>query len=281
MLTIKKRFYNLSDADYMKVFYEYYSGKKLDLENPIEFNEKIHWMKVYFRPPILHQLVDKYAVRSYVAFKIGDEYLNELLGVYNSFEEINFEELPDRFVLKGAHGCKYNLIVKDKSKLDLQEAEKLCNKWLGRDYSERGGREWAYKGVPRRIVADYFLEQGDGRELLDYKIYCFNGKPAFTQAIEDTIGDNLRGFYSLDWTKMDMNKTSAEYRGNDFPRPKNYEKMLEIAEILAANFPFVRVDLYNIDGRIIFGELTFYPSNGRSSFKPVLLNGILNLKGDY
>ena len=144
---------------YVKVYYEYYSGRKLNLKNPVEFNEKIQWLKVYYQPPILTQLVDKYAVQPYIEKKIGSKYLNDIIGVYKKYEDIDFDALPNKFVLKGTHGSNYNLIVNDKSKLDKKQVKKLVNKWLNRNYYYRSGLEWAYKNAPPRVIAEKFMKE--------------------------------------------------------------------------------------------------------------------------
>ena len=192
MNIVKKTLYGLikklkflPPAFYVKVYYEYYSGRKLNLKDPIEFNEKIQWLKVYYQPPILTQLVDKYAVRPYIKEKIGDKYLNDIIGVYSKFEDIDFDSLPNKFVLKGAHGSNYNLIVNDKSKLNKKLVKKLVNKWLSRNYYYRSGLEWAYKNVPPRVIAEKFMKEEGKEALNDYKFYCCNGKPIFIHVITD------------------------------------------------------------------------------------------------
>ncbi|WP_127845093.1 ATP-grasp fold amidoligase family protein [Psychroflexus aestuariivivens] len=262
---------------YMKYYYKYYTGKTLNLENPIEFNEKIQWLKVYYHPPILTQLVDKYEVREYVKEKIGEKYLNELIAVYYKASDVDFDELPSKFVIKGVHGFHFNLIVKDKSKLNRKKAKWLLHKWMRKNQYYRGGLEWAYKNVTPKLVAEKFLEEIGKDVINDYKFFCFNGKPKFVQVdIERGINDQ-RAFYDLDWNKLEFRKGDIS-NVEEVEKPSNFEEMVEITRKLAQKFPFVRVDLYNINGKILFGEMTFYPSDGRTSFYPEKYNKII---GDY
>lgn len=263
---------------YVKIYYEYYSGRKLNLKNPLEFNEKIQWLKVYYQPPILTQLVDKYAVRPYIEEKIGTKYLNDILGVYTTFESIDFNTLPNKFVLKGAHGSNYNLIVNDKSKLDRKHVKKLVNKWLSRNYYYRSGLEWAYKNVPPRVIAEKFMKE-EGKEVLnDYKFYCCNGVPKFIQIDIGRGIDHTRCFYDLQWGKMSITKGNIPMFKGTLEKPANLDEMIHLAKTLSEPFPYVRVDFFSVNGNTIFGEMTFYPADGRGDFKPIEYNKIV---GDY
>ena len=271
---IKKMKFLPADV-YMKFYYEYYSGKKLNLDAPKEFNQKISWLKVYYHPPILTQLVDKYSVREYVKEKIGEHYLNELLEVYDDAAKVDFTKLPNQFVIKGVHGFHFNLIVKDKSKLNEKRARYLMNKWMHKNQYYRGGLEWAYKNVKPRLVAEKFLVEEHKDVLNDYKFFCFNGVPKFVQIdIERGINDQ-RAFYDLEWNKLEFyNKENKTYEG-DIDKPSNFDDMLSVAKILADKFPFVRVDLYSVNGKTLFGEMTFYPADARKDFHPSKYNDIL------
>ena len=275
---ILKKMKFLPEKFYVKIYYEYYTGKKLDLDNPVEFNQKIQWMKLFYRPRILNKLVDKYAVREYVKEKIGESYLNELIAVYDRVGEVNFEDLPDQFVIKGVHGCHFNLIVKDKKEMNVLRSRYLLTKWLNKNQYYRGGLEWAYKDVKPRLIAEKYLEEF-GKEIMnDYKFFCFDGKPKFVQVDLERGINNYRCFYDMNWQKLPFTmKKNPLYEG-EVSKPENFETMIEVVSKLADNFPFVRVDLYNIDGRIIFGEMTFYPSDGRNEFKPDEYNRII---GEY
>ena len=275
-LALLKKLKFLPDPFYARVHYEYYTGKKLRLDTPIEFNEKIHWMKVYYRPPVLNQLVDKYAVRAYVEEKIGARYLNKLIALYDRASEIDFDKLPEKFVLKGTHGFHFNLIVPDKSKLDRRKARFLLNKWQVKNQYWRGGKEWAYKDVPPRFVAEAFLEEFGKDEIADYKFYCFNGEPRFVQIDEDRSSGHRRAYYTSQWKKEPFSRQGQfTLIEEELTKPPAFDEMVEIARTLADQFPFVRVDLYNIQGKILFGEMTFYPADGRNEFLPDEYNAVI------
>lgn len=264
---------------YAHFLYEYYTGKILNLENPIEFNEKLQWYKVFYHPVILNQLVDKFAVRAYVEAKIGAQYLNETYGVYEKPEDILYEELPNKFVIKATHASSYNLIVTDKDKLNKSKATKLFKKWLGKSQYYRMGQEWAYKDVkPRLIVEKFIAEKGKG-SLTDYKFYCFNGVAKFADVHVDREDDHKQGCFDLNYNLLPFRKISKNKDiSSEIEKPSNYEEMIKLAETLAANLPFVRVDFYSVNGKAVFGEMTFYPSDGRKDFYPDKYNKII---GDY
>ena len=262
----------LPQDKYVKFYYEYYSGRKLDYNNPIDFNDKLSWYKVFYRKPILNQLVDKYAVRSYVKDKIGEEYLNDLIAVYDKASEVNFEKLPEKFVIKGTHGFHFNLIVKDKSTLNKSKAKFLFIKWLSKNQYYRGGMEWAYKNVKPRLIAEKFLEEEGKSVLNDYKFFCFEGKPKFVQVDIERGNGDYRCYYDLEWNKMDLITEVNNFYKGEIEKPENFEEMLLLSEKLADDFPFVRVDLYSVNGKTIFGEMTFYPTDARKRFIPEEMN---------
>ena len=263
---------------YMKIYYRYYTGKKLDLKNPGEFNAKIQWIKIYYRPKILSQLVDKYAVREYVREKIGAQYLNELIAVYNSAADVNFDQLPDQFVIKAVHGYNFNLIVSDKRKLNRRNARFKMYKWMSRNQYWRGGLEWAYKAVKPRLIAEKYLAELGKEDLVDYKFYCFDGIPRFVQIDVDRNTGHKRAYYDPNWNPLPFNNRHYKKVTEKLDRPPKFSEMLEVCQKLAKNFPFVRVDLYNLSGRILFGEMTFYPGDGRLEYTPDEYNKII---GDY
>lgn len=272
ILGLLKKLKFLPQKTYVRIYYRYYTGKKLSLENPKELNEKIQWLKVYYRPKILNQLVDKYAVRQYVIDTIGEEYLNECYGVYDKVSEVNFDNLPNQFVLKGVHGSGFNLIVKDKNKLNKIAARLKMKKWLFHNFYYKAGLEWAYKDVKPRIIAEKYLEELDRGELHDYKFFCFHGVPKFIHVDVDRFGGHQRLFYDTQWNKLPY----KHYLPNDteIEKPDTLEHMLRIAKLLSKDFPMVRVDLYSTQGKVIFGELTFYPGNGILEFYPDEFNKI-------
>src|SRR5690625_734038 len=274
-LGIIKKMKYLPPPLYVKYYYAYYTGKKLDLKNPVKFNEKIQWMKVYYQPDILTKLVDKYHVRDYVKKKIGSKYLNELIAVYDHAKEVKFDALPKQFVLKGTHGCHFNLIVPDKAQLNKLKARFLMHKWMRKNQYYRGGLEWAYKNVKPRIIAEAFLKEKGKTGLNDYKFFCFNGEPLFVQVDVEIEANIHRRFYDMQWNPLPFAKSQkVPSLKEDIQMPLAFEEMKAIARKLADKFPFVRVDLYAIREKIIFGELTFYPSDGRSEFIPEKYNRI-------
>ncbi len=264
---------------YVQCHYEYFSGKKMDLENPVEFNEKLEWYKVFFHPRILNQLADKYAVRAYIEEKIGSEYLNELYGVYKKGEEIPFDELPDRFVIKATHASGFNIIVRDKANLDREKTIKKLNKWLGINQYYRKGQEWAYKDIEPRIVVEKFLEEEGRSFLVDYKFYCFNGEIKFFTAHLDRFTGHNHTTYDVDFNLLPFgHETLHDNEAEAIEKPSNLSEMIRLATKLSENLPFVRVDFYSIDGKTIFGELTLYPADARLKWLPEKYNKII---GDY
>ncbi len=254
---------------FAKYLYRNYTGKKLDLENPREFNEKIQWLKVFYHPKILNQLVDKYAVRCYVEEKIGKKYLNEIYGVFDSENDINFDDLPEKFVVKAVHASSFNLIVTDKSKLDIKSAKKLFKKWLRKNQYYRTGQEWAYKDVKPRLIVEKYMKEDGLDSLIDYKFYCFKGKASFIEVHLDRAQNHKRGFYDLNLKKLPFRYVKIEDSiDTEIETPSNLNEMRKLSEILSAKFPFVRVDFYSIKGKTIFGEMTYYPSDGRKDFIP-------------
>jgi len=268
----------LPQETFVKIYYEYYSGRKLDLQNPVEFYEKISWYKVFFRPKILNQLVDKHAVKTYVEKKVGAQYLNETLGVYNKVSEVDFDKLPDKFVLKGVHGYHFNLIVKDKSKLNRLKSRFLLKKWMNKNQYYRGGMEWAYKDVKPLLMAETYLEEMGKTTLNDYKFFCFNGTPKFVQIDMERGTNDYRCYYDMDWNKLDLYTEKIPFYEGEVKKPENFEEMKSVACRLADQLPFTRVDLYSIQGKTLFGEMTFYPSDARNPFLPEKYNKII---GDY
>jgi hypothetical protein len=269
----------LPQKTYAHFLYEHYTGKKLNLENPIEFNAKIQWLKVFYHPEILTKLVDKYAVREYVESKIGSKYLNDLYGVYDSPDDINYNELPSKFIVKATHASSYNLIIRDKQKLNIQKTSKLFKKWLNKSQYYRTGQEWAYKNVKPRLIAEKLLKDEGGISLIDYKFYCFSGKAKFLEVHLDREQNHKRGFYDFDFNPLPFRYVSLKKSiSSEVEKPSNLDEMIKLSEVLAGNFPFVRVDFYSIEGQSIFGEMTFYPSDGRKDFIPDEYNKII---GEY
>ncbi|WP_281542522.1 ATP-grasp fold amidoligase family protein [Maribacter aestuarii] len=227
---------------------------------------KIIWQNLYDRAPIYTKLVDKFAVREYVTTKIGGQYLNTLYGVYENVEAIDFENLPASFVLKGTHGADMILICRDKSQFDIANAKQTMNKWLKTNFYERWG-EHAYKNVPPRIICEQYLENENESAVVDYKFHCFHGEPKHIQIDRDRFINHTLNFYDHDWNRLPFGLWYPQ-SDEDLPKPKNLEVMVELARTLSNEFKFVRVDFYNVDGKIYFGEMTFYPCNGFGVFYP-------------
>lgn len=238
--------------------------KDINLSNPETLCEKIQWLKLFYRDSVIETCSDKYEIRQYLN-SLGMGYLgNEVIGVYNSADEINFNSLPDKFVAKATHGSGWNLICTDKSSLNTKHAVKKMNTWLKLDLSVFG-REWNYKNIKPRIVIEKFL---DYTPLYDYKFMCFNGVPKYIQLNNDFDGKHYVDFYDIDsWTHLPITYMGFECSSRDIEKPKQLAEMIELASKLSKRFPFVRVDFYNFTDTVILGELTFFPSSG---LRPIL-----------
>jgi hypothetical protein len=242
--------------------YKHALGRKINLTNPVLFWDKIMWMSLYTDTSLWSKLADKYEVREFVKQKYNDTILNEIFNVYDSVKEINYDELPDRFVLKTTNSCTTNIIVKDKKKLDIESANKQLNTWLKYPYGELTG-QLHYSKIKPRIIAENYLEQNDDpdKPLSDYKFYCFNGMPLFCNVLTDRIFNThicKRNMYDLSW-KSHPELFKKGLAISDIAAPKSLETMVDIAAKLSKGFPFVRVDLYEINNKPIFGEMTFMP----------------------
>ncbi|WP_272152049.1 ATP-grasp fold amidoligase family protein [Tenacibaculum aiptasiae] len=257
------------DKWYLSIMYYILVGEELNLDNPSSFNEKIQWLKLYDFKPEYTQMVDKYEVRNYVAERIGEEYLIPLIGgPWNNFEEINFELLPNRFVLKCTHDSGGVVICTDKSKFDKSSAREKINNSLNRNYYW-GGREKVYKDIKPRIIAENYLVNEEGAELKDYKIMVFNGKAKCSFVCSERFsGDKLKvTFFDLNWNRLPFERRYPQ-SSVSVKRPENYKLMIELAETLANKILFNRVDFYELNGRVYFGEMTFYPGGGLECFNP-------------
>lgn len=258
-----------NDEEYIKKQYKKIMKKELDLSNPKTFNEKIQWLKINDRNPIYTIMVDKYEAKKYVADIIGEEYIIPTIGIYNKFEDIEFDKLPKQFVMKCTHDSGGLFICTNKDEANLMKQKIRFNLILKRNYYYRS-REWAYKNVPHRIIIEKYMKDKQNKELKDYKFYCFNGKPQYLYVSE---GLNNHQTAKIDFFNMNFEKAPfyrADYsRFNVDPeKPKRFEEMKLIAEKLAQNLKFIRVDLYEIEDKIYFSELTLYPCGGMMPFKP-------------
>lgn len=263
----------MPDRMFLKLIYHGETGKRLDLKNPALFNEKLQWLKLYDRRPEYTTMVDKYAVKKYISDTIGIEYVIPTLGVWERAEDINFEVLPNQFVLKTNHDSSGVVICNDKSKLDIAQTISFLNKHL----SVNGywhGREWPYKNVKPRIIAEPYLEDTATKELRDYKLFAFNGEvKAFYITSGRKAGDRRTDFFDMDMHHLDIQDDDPN--AETAPAiPQNFQRMKEIAEQLSKGIPHLRVDFYEIDGKVYVGELTFYYLCGFVPFKPEKWNEI-------
>ena len=265
----RRHFFNwLSDETYIKLMYYCIMDRKINLKNPQTFNEKLQWLKLYNRNPIYTMMVDKYEVKKYIAETIGEEYIIPTLGIYSSFDEIDFEKLPNQFVIKSTHDSGGVVICKDKTKLDIDAAKKKINKSLKNNFFYIG-REWPYKDVKPRIIIEEYINDHKNEDLNDYKFMCFNGKVKCSFVCTDRRSeDGLKvTFFDSDWNKMPFER-HYPYSKDEIEKPKNYRKMIEFSEKLSKHIPFVRIDFYESDGKLYFGEITFFPGNGTEEFTP-------------
>ena len=251
----------------LKAFYYKELKKTLNIERPKFFNEKIQWLKIYASTPIKTRLSDKYLVRNWIKEKIGEEYLIPLLGHYDKFEDIDFESLPEQFVIKCNHGSNYNIIVKNKTQFNSTDAKLKVDIWLKTNFAYHYGLELQYRDIKPKILIEKFMEDGTG-DLRDYKFTCFNGKPEFIWVDSDRHSVHKRNLYDLNWNQLPY-KVNSHYLTFPSPeKPKCLKKMVEIASILSKDFNYVRVDLYLINDSIYFGEMTFTSSSGTEDILP-------------
>jgi len=249
------------------MWYEQKTGEKLNLINPKTFNEKIQWLKIFDSTPLKTKLADKYLSREWIANQIGEGYTVPLIGVWNSVEEIDFENLPNKFVLKTNHGSGWNCIIKNKNTMLYEKVRLELEQWMEKDYSFFSGFEMHYQNIDRKIIAEEFI--GDGTGLIDYRFYCFNGVPR--QIWVDKYSgtkNHVREIFDTDWNKMDYVCTWPKANGELDACPENYDEMLRISKILSKPFVFVRVDFFEVDSKLYVGELTFTPMSGIGKFNP-------------
>lgn len=268
-LESKGLFNFLSDRKYLKLMYRLRIGKKLNLSQPKTFNEKLQWLKLHDRKPEYTNLVDKYEVKKIVADRIGEEYIIPTLGVWDKFDDIDFDKLPNQFVLKCTHDSGGLVICRDKSKFDIKSAKKKINRSLRSNYYYHG-REWPYKNVEPRIIAEEYMQDGDNYSLIDYKFYCFNGKIEYlyvSEGLEDHSTAKI-SFLTSDWNFAPFNR--SDYKSfEELPlMPGNYKRMLSLAEQLSKGFRFIRIDLYEINKKVFFSEFTLTPCGGYMPFVP-------------
>jgi len=260
--------------DYCKTFknkiiteYTKFLNKRINIENPILFTEKVQWLKIYDSSFLKTFCTDKITVHDYVKEKIGKDICVPILKIYDKPEEIKLDELPNQFVIKCNHACQMNIIVKDKNNFNLSLAKQTLNKWLKEDYSQNIGYELHYKNIPHRILVEEYKENQGHSDLIDYKFYCFNGNPIFCQVITDRHSGEKISHYDMDWNYRPEYDWINFSSVSNLQKPKHYSKMIEYAKILSKDFKLVRVDFYEIDDKIYLGELTFTPMAGYIKYK--------------
>ncbi len=260
----------MQDQVYLEFMDRILTGFKLNINEPISYNEKLQYLKLNNKMD-LTDFVDKLQVRKYIEDTIGEQYLVKLLGVYEKFDEIVFEDLPNSFVIKTTHGSGSNIICKDKSKLNKKVAKKKIESWLKRNWFWFG-RVYAYKSIKPQIIIEEYLSDDYGNEPMDFKFFCFHGEPKLIQLDINRFGEHKQNFYDIDWNFRKArirHEFDSKIQNN---KPKNFENMVAICRLLSKQFIHVRVDLYNVNGQIKFGELTFYSLSGFGKYKDEWLN---------
>lgn len=282
----------MPDKPYLKLMYRATTGEKLDIDNPKTFSEKLQWLKLYDRNPLYTIMVDKVKAKEYVAKKIGEKYIIPTLAVWENIEDIDFNILPNRFVMKCNHNSgKGMYICKDKRTINEKKIRERLYQGLKENYYNHG-REWPYKDVPRRILVEKYMESSNKvvmsataeakaeriGSLRDYKFFCFNGEPKLCQVISDRAINECIDFYDTSWNRIVglVGLTEGVHNSNlNISRPESFDEMLRCARILAEGIPFSRIDFYDIDGHAYWGEITFYPASGFGEFRPDKWNLII------
>lgn len=261
--------YISNDELYLRIMYYLRLGKVLHLSNPVSFNEKLQWLKLYDRNPLYTILVDKYAVKKYVANIIGEEYIIKTIATYDSVEDIDWNALPKQFVLKCTHDSGGIVVCKDKTMLDISASTKKLTECLRTSYYPYN-REWPYKNVPRHIIAEQYMEDTKTAELRDYKFFCFNGEPKALFIASDRMSrdeETKFDFFDMDFNHLPFR--NGHPNATVLPdKPLCFEKMKQLAAKLSVGFPQVRVDFYEVDGKVYFGEMTFFHWSGMTPFEP-------------
>lgn len=279
-LKIIKKMEIIPETEYPKLIENEYQktlGHCLDWNNLHTYTEKMQWEKIYDKNPIKTILADKYRVREWVEEKVGKDYLIPMLGVWDDFDSIDFSLLPNQFVLKTNHGTGTNIIVKDKEKLNIRRTKRLFNDWMKTDYAFTNSIQLHYRDIPRKIIAEKYLETDLG-ELEDYKFLCFDGKPCFCWVDIGRFSNHTRTVFNMKWELQPWTQATYGIANYDIPKPQNFEEMVEVATILSEGFSHVRVDLYNVHGKIYFGEMTFTNGSGLDPIVPEEYDKIL---GDH
>lgn len=263
------RYDSMPDEQYLKIKYKAALGKELNLNHPQRFNEKLQWLKLYNRKPEYTIMVDKYKVKEYVAKIIGEDYIIPTLGAWNEPSEINFEALPEQFVLKCNHNSGLGMyICRDKMNMNIETINERLQKGLKEDYYLKH-REWPYKNVSRKIIAEKYMSDGDNG-LIDYKVHNFNGEPKLILVCKDRFENSglTEDFFTPEWEHLDIKRPKHEHSKQAIARPEELEEIIELSAKLSQNIPFLRTDFYIINHKVYFSELTFYPASGFEAYDP-------------
>ena len=259
LLTIFSKLF--SDETYIKLKYRIHFGKKINLETPITFNEKLNWLKLHYHNPMFSMLVDKYWVKQYVAEKIGAQYVVPCYGCFSDVSEIDFDRMPARFFLKSTHDSGGGILVDKSQHVDMKKIKDRFNSHtLKRKNWYWHLREWPYKNLEARIIAEEYLDEGTSQELRDYKFYCFNGTPMYMY-ITNKGSKIYENYYDMDFNPVDISH-NFERKKPEHKVPENFQKMKEFASVLSSGHPFIRIDFFNVHGKLYFGEFTFYDWGG-------------------
>ncbi len=256
----------LSDEKYLKVRYELTFGKSLDLDSPKTFNEKLQWLKLHDRNPEYCKMVDKDVAKRYVAKIIGDDYIIPTIATFEDYHDINFDDLPSQFVMKCTHDSGGLVICKDKEMLNRKKAINKIKKSFKKNYFY-GGREWPYKDLKPKVIVEKYMSDKQKKDLPDYKFFCFNGKPEYVLVCTNRSTELKETFYDINWNLAPFKREDHDI-DESIIKPKNLNKMVELASKLSSNIPFLRVDFYEVNDKVYFGELTFFPASGMSKFYP-------------
>lgn len=259
----------IPDTLYLQLRYRLRLSKKLNLKNPVTYNEKLQWLKLYYRRPDMPIMVDKATAKRYVADLIGEDHIIPTYGIYNSVKEIEWDKLPNQFVIKCTHDSGGLIVCKNKQDLNMQTAKKKLSRGLKKTYYWKN-REWPYKSIPRRLIAEKYMVDESGYELKDYKFFCFDGEPKALFVASDRTKDNEEtkfDFYDMDFNHLPFTNGHPNSK-KTIKKPKSFEEMKEIARKLSKGLPHVRVDLYDVNGQVYFGELTFFHWSGMKPFVP-------------
>lgn len=272
VLSKVREFYLLKivkDENYLKRKFKKRVLRELDLITPKLYNDKIQWLKLYWRDPVANIVADKYRAREFVKQKIGEQYLNKMIAIFDSVDEINLGDLPNRFVLKTTHDSGTLVICYDKNQFDFKKAKKFLKERMQRKYYATK-KEYVYEGITPKIICEKYLEQDDSKELRDYRFFCFNGNPKFI-AVDLNINnkkETRRNLYDLQWNLMNAKISYPRELKTKIKKPEKLNEMIELSKKLSKGFPHSRVDFYYINNKIIFGEITFFHQSGMGKIEP-------------